>query len=89
LLNNLGFLSVFSGFPAMFDESGPVVGVEEEFTPLLEGEVVELPLLLPRWQALILETLAHQRGMTAAAMVRHLLREFLDGESAPHCPSSY
>jgi hypothetical protein len=56
---------------------------------LLEGEVVELPLLLPRWQALILETLAHQRGMTAAAMVRHLLREFLDGESAPHCPSSY
>jgi hypothetical protein len=89
LLIKVYYLASFSGLPIMFDESGPVLGDEEEFTPLLEGEVVELPLLLPRWQALILETLAHQRGMTAAAMVRHLLRDFLDDVSAPHCPSSY
>ena len=61
----------------MMDDSHPRVGVEEPCTPLIEGDVVELPLLLPGWQVTKLETVAHQRGMTAAAMVRHLLRDFL------------
>ena len=52
-------------------------GVEEPCTPSIEGEVIELPLLLPGCQVTKLETVAHQRGMTAAAMVRYLLRDFL------------
>ncbi len=51
--------------------------VEEPRTPLTAEEVVEIPLLLPGWQASILETVAHQRGLTTGAMVRHLLRDFL------------
>ena len=52
-------------------------GVEEPCMPLLGGDVVEVPLLLPGWQASILETVAHQHGLTAGAMVRHLLHDFL------------
>jgi hypothetical protein len=52
-------------------------GVEEPCTPLIEGDVVELPLLLPGWQVSKLENVAHQYGLTAGAMVRHLLRDFL------------
>ena len=51
--------------------------VEEPRTPITEGEVVEIPLLLSGCQASILETAAHQRGLTAAVMVRHLVRDFL------------
>lgn len=61
----------------MPDDPDPRVGVEEPCTPLIEGDVVELPLLLPGWQVSKLETVAHQRGMTAAAMVRHVLCDFL------------
>lgn len=52
-------------------------GIDETYTTSLEGDVVELPLLLPGWQVMKLETVAHQHGMTAAAMVRNLLRDFL------------
>ena len=62
----------------MFDVSLRSVGLVEEYSAPLAEDVVELPLLLPGWQASILETVAHQRGMTAAAMVRHLLRDFLN-----------
>ncbi len=61
----------------MSDLFHPSRGTEEPCTPSLEGEVVELPLLLPGWQVTKLETAAHERGMTAAAMVRFLLRDFL------------
>jgi hypothetical protein len=61
----------------MMDDSYSRVGVEEPCTPPIEEDVVELSLLLPGWQITKLETVAHQRGMTAAAMVRHLLRDFL------------
>lgn len=61
----------------MSDESSLPLGVEEACMPLVEGDVVEVPLLLPGWQASILETVAHQRGLTTGAMVRHLLRDFL------------
>jgi hypothetical protein len=43
----------------------------------LEDEVVEVSLLLPGWQASALERAAHARGLTAAEMVRSLLRDFL------------
>ncbi len=61
----------------MLDIFDPPVGVEEPCMPPIEEDVVELPLLLPGWQVLKLETVAHQCGMTAATMVRHLLRDFL------------
>jgi hypothetical protein len=48
---------------------------------LLEGEVIEIPLLLPGWQASALETAAHRRGLTAAEMVRHVLRDFIVAQS--------
>jgi len=41
------------------------------------ADVVEIPLLLPGWQAQALEEAAHHRGLTAAEMVRGLLREFI------------
>lgn len=72
----------------MMVDPAPRVGVEEPCPPLVEGDVVELPLLLPGWQVTKLETVAHQRGMTAAAMVRHLLRDFLTmGPVKPRLPS--
>jgi hypothetical protein len=44
---------------------------------LHDTEVVEVPLLLPGWQISALETAAHDCGLTAAEMVRHLLRDFI------------
>jgi hypothetical protein len=46
-----------------------------------ETDVVEIPLLLPGWQMNALETAAHDRGLTAAEMVRHVLRDFLSRSS--------
>jgi hypothetical protein len=78
----------FTGLPVMLDAYNPPHGIEEPCSPTNEGEVVELPLLLPGWQASRLETVAHQRGMTAAAMVRHLLRDFLTVSPNSHCMPS-
>jgi hypothetical protein len=47
---------------------------------LVDGDVVEIPLLLPGWQARALETAAHESGLTAAEMVRVLLRDFIAGQ---------
>ncbi len=41
------------------------------------NDVVEIPLLLPGWQMDALESAAHDRGLTAAEMVRQLLRAFI------------
>ena len=38
-----------------------------------DHEVVELPLLLPRWQAAALEAAARQRGMTTGQMLRRVI----------------
>jgi hypothetical protein len=46
--------------------------------PRFEGEVVEIPLLLPGWQADALESAARQQGLTAAQMVRRLIRDFCE-----------
>jgi hypothetical protein len=48
--------------------------------PETEGEVVEVSLLLPGWQVTALESAAHERGLTAAEMVRSLLRDFIEDQ---------
>lgn len=40
-----------------------------------DHEVVELPLLLPRWQAHVIEQAARSRGMTTGQMLRRVLAE--------------
>jgi len=42
-----------------------------------DDEVVEVSLLLPGWQVTALESAAHDRGLTAAEMVRTLVRDFI------------
>jgi hypothetical protein len=42
-----------------------------------EAHVVEIPVLLPEWQALALEDVAHQCGFTAGEMLRLLLADCL------------
>jgi len=54
-----------------------------------EQEVVELPLLLPLWQALELEAAARRRGMTTGQMLRRVIGELLGDQPAePPTPSS-
>lgn len=45
-----------------------------------DQEVVELALLLPRWQALELEAAASRRGMTTGQMLRRVIGELLAGQ---------
>ena len=52
----------------------------ESFVPY-ESDVIEMPLLLSGLQMSALERVAHRRGLTAAQMVRRVLREFIDGQS--------
>jgi hypothetical protein len=46
-------------------------------TSRVDQEVVELPLLLPRWQAMELEAAANRRGMTTGQMLRRVIGELL------------
>lgn len=46
-----------------------------------DQEVVELPLLLPRWQAVELEAAARQRGMTTGQMLRRVIRDVLASQA--------
>jgi len=47
----------------------------------LDQEVIELPLLLPRWQAMELEAAASRRGMTTGQMIRRVIGEMLDAQT--------
>ena len=47
-----------------------------------DQEVVEFPLLLPRWQAMELEAAASRRGMATGQMIRRLLGEMLASQPA-------
>ena len=49
----------------------------------LDQEVIELPLLLPRWQAMELEAAASRRGMTTGQMIRRVIGEMLAAQPAP------
>jgi len=57
--------------PATSGFLAPRAGTRE-ITPL-DNEVVELNLLLPRWQAEALEEVANSRGLTAGQMLRKLI----------------
>lgn len=59
----------------------PYEEVESSYRPSDGGEVIEIPLLLAGWQASALERAAHGRGLTAAEMVRSLLRDFFNNPS--------
>ena len=48
----------------------------------MDYEVVELPLLLPRWQAAALEDAAQTRGMTTGQMLRRLIGDTLAAKPA-------
>jgi hypothetical protein len=48
----------------------------------LDADVIEMSLLLPRWQALALQSAARQRGMSAAQMLRRLIGATI-GERQP------
>lgn len=48
----------------------------EATSELHTQDVIEIPLLLPVWQILALEQVAHARGLTAGEMVRQLLGNF-------------
>ncbi len=50
---------------------------DTEYLSVYESDVVEMPLLLSGIQMSALEQVAHNRGLTAAGMVRQLLREFM------------
>ncbi|MFO0841775.1 MAG: hypothetical protein U0797_05150 [Gemmataceae bacterium] len=53
--------------------------------PHLEGnDVIEVSLLLAGWQMSALERAAYHRGLTAAEMVRQLLRDFIADQSIPY-----
>jgi len=40
-------------------------------------DVVELPLLLPEWQVIALESVANERGMTIGQLLRRLISDML------------
>jgi hypothetical protein len=42
----------------------------------LDGEMVELSLLLPNWQAAALELAAQDQGLSPGQMIRQLVRDF-------------
>jgi hypothetical protein len=58
----------------------PAVGLSEhagaapvpEMTAL-DPEMIEVALLLPRWQAVALQAAARQRGLSAAQMLRRMI----------------
>jgi hypothetical protein len=55
----------------------PDVGLPECDLSRLEGDVVELSLLLPGWQLGALEKASRRQGLTTGQMVRRLVQEFL------------
>ncbi len=55
--------------PVIMDSPPPAEKIRSDH------EVVELPLLLPRWQALALEAAANRRGMTTGQMLRRVITD--------------
>jgi len=64
-------------FPRAGDTVHPLFEPASSDVARQDQEVVELPLLLPRWQALELEAVARQRGMTTGQMLRRVIRDAL------------
>jgi hypothetical protein len=49
-----------------------------------DHEVVELQLLLPRWQAAALEAAARARGMTTGQMLRRVITDLFVDDPPDH-----
>jgi hypothetical protein len=67
----------------MIELASPVPCDAESSRKAEEGEVVEIPLLLPDWQVQALEKAALARGLSAAALVRSLIRDFITADGRP------
>ena len=66
------------------------IGHSPAYSPLAAGgparsdhEVVELQLLLPRWQAAALEAAARQRGMTSGQILRRVIADLFADAPRP------
>jgi hypothetical protein len=46
----------------------------------IDSEIVEVPLLLPLWQVVALESAAEKRGMTTAQMLRKMIGELISNQ---------
>lgn len=46
------------------------------------AEVVELSLLLPRWQVIALESAARQQGITTGQMIRRAIAQMIPDEAS-------
>ena len=55
----------------------------------LEDEVVEVSLLLPAWQAALLQSLADSRRVTVGQLLRGLITEYLAKQAAMSKITSY
>ena len=55
---------------ALIDDAG----LKERQARPFDGDMAELTLLLPGWEARRLEAAAHRRGLTTAQMLRRLIR---------------
>ncbi|MBL8798335.1 MAG: hypothetical protein JNM56_30855 [Planctomycetia bacterium] len=53
----------------------PGRSMSAELSPL-DGDMVELALLLPSWQAEALQSSAHQHGQTAGQVLRALIGDY-------------
>lgn len=62
-----------------FDEHG---SVDQN---LFEGEMTELTLFLPGWQAAELEEAAHGLGITTGQLVRRLIQDYFARFARPCC----
>jgi hypothetical protein len=58
--------------PAVAVAHSSETALSSEMTPL-DPEMIEVVLLMPRWQAVALQQAAKQRGMSAAQMLRRLI----------------
>jgi hypothetical protein len=54
-----------------------MIGTAHTHLSVSEPDLLELALLLPRWQVLALEELAKSRGVSIGQMLRRLISELL------------
>ena len=64
-------------YPTLGHDGGAVAAPE---MTALDAEMVEVALLLPRWQAVALSAAAKQRGMSAAQMLRRMIGAAVGGQ---------
>lgn len=49
-----------------------------------DSEVVEMPLLLPRWQVVALEATARQNGLTTGQLIRRVINDIVSDTDSDH-----